>query len=85
MKNLFRLDHYYPLTRLKKRIMGKIDYYYHDHRHHELIDNVTPTDKYFGRNQQILKDRIKIKNQTIRERREINLMIMLENLPNEIN
>jgi len=85
MKNLFRLDHYYPLTRLKKRIMGKIDYYYHDHRHHELIDNVTPTDKYFGRDKEILKNRMKIKKQTIRERRKINKMIMLDSLSNGIN
>ena len=52
---------------------------------HEAIDNVTPSDKYFGRDKEILKNRMKIKKQTIRERRKINKMIMLENLPNGIN
>ena len=32
-----------------------------------------------------VKNRMKIKNQTIRERRKINKMIMLESLSNEIN
>jgi len=49
------------------------------------IDNVTPSDKYFGRDKDILKNRIKIKKQTTRERRKINKMIMLESLPNGIN
>jgi len=59
--------------------------YYNNHRYHEAIDNVTPADKYFGRDQQILKKRKKIKNHTIRERRKINRMIMLENLSNDIH
>jgi len=84
MKNIILLDHYYSPSELKERIREWVDYY-NNHRYHEAIDNVTPADKYFGRDQQILKNRKKIKNHTIRERRKINRMIMLESLSNEIN
>jgi transposase InsO family protein len=84
MKNIVLLDHYYAPSELEKRIWEWVDYY-NNHRYHEAIDNVTPADKYFGRDQQILQKRKKIKNQTIRERRKINRMIMLESLSNEVN
>lgn len=84
MKNLILLDHYYSPSELEKRVREWVDYY-NNYRYHEAIDNVTPTDKYFGRDRQILKSRRKIKNQTIRERRKINRMIMLDNLSNDIN
>ncbi len=56
-----------------------------NHRYHEAIDNVTPSDKYFGRDKEVLKNRMKIKKQTIRERRKINKMIMLESLSNGVS
>jgi len=84
MKNLILLDHYYSPSELEERIREWVDYY-NNHRYHEAIDNVTPSDKYFGRDKEILKNRMKIKKQTIRERRKINKMIMLESLSNGIN
>jgi len=84
MKNLILLDHYYSPSELEERIREWVDYY-NNHRYHEAIDNVTPTDKYFGRDKEILKNRMKIKKQTIRERRKINKMIMLESLSNGIS
>jgi len=84
MKNLILLDHYYSPSELEERIREWVDYY-NLHRYHEAIDNVTPNDKYFGRDKEILKNRMKIKKQTIRERRKINKMIMLESLSNGIN
>jgi len=68
----------------KLRIREWINYY-NNHRYHEAIDNVTPRDKYYGRDKEILKNRMKIKNQTIRERKKINKMIMLESLSNGIS
>ena len=58
MKNLILLDLYYSPTELEERI-GEWVEYYNNHRYHEAIDNVTPSDKYFGRDQQILKQRKK--------------------------
>jgi putative transposase len=84
MKNLILLDHYYSPSELEERIREWVEYY-NNHRYHEAIDNVTPADKYFGRDQKILKTRKRIKTRTIRNRRKINKMIRLENLPNEIN
>ena len=84
MKNIILLDHYYTPSELEERIREWVDYY-NNHRYHEAINNVTPADKYSGRDQQILQKRKKIKNQTIRERRKINRMIMIESLLNEIN
>ena len=44
------------------------------HRSHEAIDNVTPSDKYFGRPQEILEHRKKTKN---RKPIQINSIIIL--------
>lgn len=84
MKNLILLDHYYSPSELEERIREWINYY-NNHRYHEAIDNITPRDKYFGRDKEILKNRMKIKKQTIQERKKINKMLMLESLPNGIN
>ena len=84
MKNLILLDHYYSPPELEERIREWVDYY-NNHRYHEAIDNFMPSDKYFGRDKEILKNRRKIKKQTIRERRKINKMIMLESLSNGIH
>lgn len=43
--------------------------YYNHRRYHESIDNLTPTDVYFGRGQTILLERQRIKRQTIHQRR----------------
>ena len=71
-------------SELEERIREWGDYY-NNHRYHEAIDNVTPSDKYFGRDQEILKNRMKLKTQTIRKRRKINKMILLESLSNRIS
>ena len=61
------------LRRLKERLREWVDYY-NNHRYHEAINNVTPADKYFDRDKEVLKNRLKI-----------NKLIMLADLPNEIN
>jgi putative transposase len=76
MKNLILLDIYYSPEVLRTRIGEWVDYY-NDHRYHEAIDNVTPSDKYFGRDREILAQRKKTKAETIRQRRKWNQKMAL--------
>jgi hypothetical protein len=41
-------------------------------RYHESLDNLTPADVYFGRDQSILNARRQIKRKTIEERRRLH-------------
>ncbi len=43
--------------------------HYNHRRYHESLDNVTPADAYFGRAETIIKQRERIKRQTIEHRR----------------
>lgn len=72
MKNLILLDNYYTPEALEDQISSWVDYY-NNHRYHEAIENVTPADKYFGRDQRILKKRISVKKKTMISRRKINM------------
>ena len=76
MKNLILLDLYYSPEELRTRIGEWVDYY-NNHRYHEAIDNVTPSDKYFGRDREILEQRKKIKAETMKQRRKWNQKMAL--------
>jgi putative transposase len=69
MKNVVKLDNYYSPEDLKKAIGGFVDYY-NNQRYHESLDNLTPADVYFKRDKKILRERQKIKEKTILERRK---------------
>jgi transposase InsO family protein len=84
MKNLILLDHYYAPAELTERIREWVDYYNHQ-RYHEAIDNVTPADKFYGRDRMILERREKVRRETMETRRELNRMAMLEALPNGLS
>jgi len=84
MKNLILLDHYYAPPELTERIREWVDYYNHQ-RYHEAIDNVTPADKYYGRDQMVLERREKVRRETMKMRRELNRLVMLEALPNGLS
>jgi putative transposase len=47
--------------------------YYNYQRYHESLDNVTPADVFFGRQEEVLTQRQIIKQQTLLERRNLNL------------
>jgi len=47
--------------------------YYNNERLHESLDNVTPNDMYCGRKEKILTQRQIIKQETLAERKRINL------------
>ena len=49
-------------------------------RYHEAIDNVTPSDRFFGRDMKILEQRRRIKTETMRQRKEIFRLFMINDL-----
>jgi transposase InsO family protein len=71
MKNLILLDNYYSPEELEYQIKRWVEYY-NNYRYHEAIDNVTPSDKYFGRDSDILRRRIILKKNTMILRRKLN-------------
>lgn len=68
LKNRILLENYYLPSALKHAIGQFIDHYNH-HRCYESIGNVTLADAYFGCAPQILADRKKIKDETLKQRR----------------
>jgi putative transposase len=56
---------------LEQRIGEFVDYYNHE-RDHESLNNLTPTDVYCGRGQQILDRREEIKLDTLAMRRKMH-------------
>lgn len=68
MKNVVKLDHYYCHEELNQALKDFVHFYNHQ-RYHESLNNVTPADVYFGKREQILRRREKIKQQSILQRR----------------
>ena len=68
MKNRILLENYYLPGDLEQQIAVFVDHY-NNHRYHESLNNITPADVYFGRDKDILREREKIKKQTIQYRR----------------
>ena len=72
IKNVVKLEHYYYPWELEEAISNFVEHYNH-HRYHESPNNVTPADVFFGRQQEILSRRKRIKQRTLAERRIANL------------
>jgi putative transposase len=77
MKNVIRLDNYYSPEDLTKAI-GEFVNYYNNERYHESLGNLTQVDVYFGRDQRIIRQRIKIKEKTLSERRQNYIKVKLK-------
>ena len=71
LKNRILLENYYLPGAIEQAVEAFVEYYNH-RRYHERISNVTPADVYFGRDQTIIRERRKIKDQTMKQRRLIN-------------
>ena len=79
MKNLILLDNYYSPAELEACISEWIDHY-NNQRYHEAIDNVTPSDRFFVRDKEILEQRKKTKAKTMRQRRKIYRLFLMNDL-----
>jgi len=69
MKNVIKLDVYRSPMELE-RALQKFVHYYNYERYHEAINNVTPAQKYYGKSNQVLERRKKIKQETIKKRKQ---------------
>ena len=68
MKNVVKLDHYYCPEELEKALATFV-HKYNNERYHESLNNLTPADVYYGRGDLIIKERKRIKLQSIRQRK----------------
>ena len=68
LKNRICLENYFLPGDLEARIEAFVEHYNHQ-RYHESLNNVTPADAYFDRAPAIIKQRERIKRQTIEYRR----------------
>ncbi len=72
MKNVVKLDHYYHPDELKEALNEFVENY-NNCIYHEALNNLTPSDVYFGRADKILK-------QTIAKRRQLYFQDKIINL-----
>ena len=79
MKNIVKLNHYYCPDELTDAVDDFVNYYNHK-RYHESLENVTPADVYFGKKEQILRRREKIKIQNMMMRRALYATEKLNNI-----
>ncbi len=76
MKSVVKLSAFFFPWELEQALADFVAYYNHE-RYHESLDNVTPADMYFGRKEEIITQRALIKQQTLLERRRINLQTVM--------
>jgi putative transposase len=77
LKNVVKLQNYYLPSELEKS-MGEFVKYYNHERYHESIDNLTPADVYAGKSQEVLTKRAQIKQNTLADRRRLNLQMSVD-------
>jgi transposase InsO family protein len=68
LKNRILLEHAYLPGELEARVAAFVEHYNHA-RVHESLNNLTPADVYLGRGEAILRERARIKRQTLMDRR----------------
>jgi putative transposase len=68
LKSRILLENYYLPGDLERAVADFVEHYNH-RRYHESLDNLTPSDVYFGRGTRILQRRKEIKRRTIEQRR----------------
>lgn len=73
MKNVVKLENYYLPGDLINRLKEFVDYY-NNQRYHESLQNLTPSDVYFGRQYELLEKRQMIKLKTMKKRRKQHVL-----------
>ena len=79
MKNVVKLNHFYCPQELVDALNDFVNYY-NNRRYHESLDNVTPADVYWGKKDQIIRRRERIKIQNMRLRRALYATEKLNNI-----
>ena len=69
MKNVVKLDNYSSTSQLEVQMEEFVKYYNYQ-RYHESLQNLTPSEVYFGTGQKKLKQRKLIKNRTMDTRKK---------------
>ena len=70
MKNVLKLNYFYHPEELIEALEKFVNNY-NKRRYHESLNNLTPADVYYGRSEQILEKRQKIKTDSLRKRRQL--------------
>lgn len=73
IKSIVKLENFYFPWDLEQAVASFVDYYNH-RRYHELLDNLTPSDVFFGRALEVQTYRERIKQHTLFMRRQHNLV-----------
>jgi putative transposase len=68
LKNRILLENHYLPGELEAQVAAFVEHYNRGH-YHESLNSLTPADVYFGRGEAILRERERIKRQTIQQRR----------------
>lgn len=71
LKNRILLENYYLPEELMRQIESFVSYY-NTRRYHESLDNLTPEDVWVGRGNAILEHRQKIKEKTMKLRKQLH-------------
>ena len=80
MKNVVKLDIFHSPGQLEQKLEEFVEFYNY-HRYHESLQNVTPSDVYFGTAEKVIRRRIKTKNRTLKARKkQYQLGMQLEKL-----
>ena len=79
MKNVVKLNNYYAPEELEKALENFVNIY-NNERYHESLQNLTPADVYYGKGEQIHKEREKLKKHAIVKCR--NEYLKFKKLPN---
>lgn len=73
MKRVVLLQNDYSPSDLKNAIAAFVDHYNND-RYHEALDNLTPSDVYYGREKEVLDRREEVKRRILEMRRRDHAM-----------